>query len=212
MRLDHVSYATRADHLAEEVQRIGRRLQRPFSDGGIHPRFGTRNFVLPLAGGTYVEVVAALDHPAAEQAPFGQAVLERAARGGGWLGWAVSVEDISPIEERLGRQAVPGHRVRPDGHDLRWRQIGVNDMRAEPSLPFFTQWEGDGTDHPSAGCTDGPMLWGLSLAGDPDRVTEWLGAMPEDLLGGVGVDWTPDAEPGLLSVTFNTPNGPVTID
>jgi hypothetical protein len=213
MRLDHVSYATSPAQLAEVVQRIGSRLQRAFSDGGIHPRFGTRNFVLPLFGGTYIEVVAALDHPAADRAAFGQAVRERAERGGGWLGWVVAVRDIAPIEARLGRSAVAGHRVRPDGHDLCWLQIGVNDMRAEPSLPFFVQWEGDGSDHPGAGCTDGPWISALALSGDCDRVTDWLGAAPENLLDdGVGVVWAPDGAPGLVSVTFNTPCGPVTLD
>ena len=212
MRLDHVSYATSPAHLADEVQRIGSKLQRSFVDGGIHPRFGTRNFVLPLAGGAYVEVVSVLDHPSADSAPFRLAVNERAEQGGGWLGWVVSVEDLAPVEDRLGRSGVSGHRIRPDGHDLRWRQIGVNDLRAEPSLPFFTCWEGDGSDHPSRGGEGGPRLSTLSLAGSPERVVDWLGAAPEDLLDGLTVDWSPDEDPGLVSVTFDTAHGPVTID
>jgi len=67
MRLDHVSYATEPAHLADTVQRIGAAVGGTFVDGGLHPRFGTRNFVLPLQGGCYVEVVAALDHPAADK-------------------------------------------------------------------------------------------------------------------------------------------------
>lgn len=66
MRLDHLSYAAPIEHLAETVQRLGAALGAPFTDGGLHPGFGTRNFILPLAGGTYIEVVSALDHPAAE--------------------------------------------------------------------------------------------------------------------------------------------------
>ena len=65
MRLDHVSYACAPGELAEVVQRIGSELGAAFVDGGIHPSFGTRNFILPLANDVYVEVVAALDHPAA---------------------------------------------------------------------------------------------------------------------------------------------------
>mgnify|MGYP003348791131 CR=1 FL=1 len=48
MQLDHVSYAVAASELAETVQRIGADLGAAFSDGGRPPRFGTRNFVLPL--------------------------------------------------------------------------------------------------------------------------------------------------------------------
>ena len=90
MRLDHVSYACAPGELAEVVQRIGSELGAAFVDGGIHPSFGTRNFILPLANDVYVEVVAALDHPAAEKAPFGRAVRHRAEEGGGWLAWVVA--------------------------------------------------------------------------------------------------------------------------
>jgi hypothetical protein len=41
MRLDHVSYVTSHDQLADTVQRLGSRLGTTFVDGGIHPRFGT---------------------------------------------------------------------------------------------------------------------------------------------------------------------------
>ena len=53
MRLDHVSYVTSHDQLADTVQRLGSRLGTTFVDGGIHPRFGTRNFTAPLLDGKY---------------------------------------------------------------------------------------------------------------------------------------------------------------
>src|SRR6201999_818967 len=119
-----------------------------FSDGGLHPRFGTRNFVLPLAEDCYLEVVEALDHPAAERAPFGRAVSARSRAGGGWMAWAVRVADIGPIEARLARPAAKGHRRRPDGFDLEWRQIGLNDVAEDPQVPFFVQWLTDDEHHP----------------------------------------------------------------
>ena len=95
MRLDHVSYAAGPDGLKGTAARIGSLLGEEFRDGGIHPRFGTRNMVLPLTAGTYLEVVAVLDHPASDKAPFGQAVRARSELGGGWLGWVVAVDDIA---------------------------------------------------------------------------------------------------------------------
>ncbi len=77
MRLDHVSYVTSHDQLADTVQRLGSRLGSTFVDGGIHPRFGTRNFTAPLIGGQYLEVVCPLDHPATEQTPWGKAVTQK---------------------------------------------------------------------------------------------------------------------------------------
>ena len=76
MRLDHVSYACTSGEIADVIQRIGGDLGASFVDGGRHPSFGTRNFILPLAGGCYIEVVSALDHPASEKAAFGRAVSE----------------------------------------------------------------------------------------------------------------------------------------
>jgi hypothetical protein len=140
MRLDHVSYVTSHDQLADTVQRLGSRLGTTFVDGGIHPRFGTRNFTAPLLDGKYIEVVCPLDHPATEQTPWGKAVSKKAQEGGGWLTWVFSTEDISPIEEKFGRKAVDGHRTRPDGTDLKWKQIGVKDITDSRELPFFIQW------------------------------------------------------------------------
>ena len=150
MRLDHLSYAAGPEGLGACAQRLGSALGAGFRDGGLHPRFGTRNFLLPLANGVYLEVVAALDHPAADKAPFGQAVKARSEAGGGWLAWVVAVDDLAPIEARLGRPAVSGHRRRPDGVDLTWRQIGVLDLLDDPALPFFIQWQSDPALHPSA--------------------------------------------------------------
>jgi len=140
VRLDHVSYVADHDHLVDVVQRIGSSLGAAFQDGGIHPRFGTRNFILPLHGGTYLEVVCPLDHPAADSAAFGQAVSQRAREGGGWLTWVVAVDDISTVQERVGREPVIGHRRRPDGFDLEWKQLGVKSTMEDPQLPFFVQW------------------------------------------------------------------------
>ncbi|NCU83175.1 MAG: VOC family protein, partial [Actinobacteria bacterium] len=54
MRLDHISYAATHDQLVDVVQRIGSRIGSAFTDGGIHPRFGTRNFTLALKNGHYL--------------------------------------------------------------------------------------------------------------------------------------------------------------
>jgi hypothetical protein len=147
MRLDHVSYVTSHDQLADTVQRLGSRLGTTFVDGGIHPRFGTRNFTAPLLDGKYLEVVCPLDHPATEQTPWGKAVSKKAQEGGGWLTWVFSTEDISVIEDKFGRKAVDGHRTRPDGTDLKWKQIGVKEIEDSRELPFFIQWLTE--DHPS---------------------------------------------------------------
>lgn len=213
MRLDHLSYAAGPEGLAACVQRLGARLGAAFTDGGLHPSFGTRNFVLPLKNGCYIEAVEVLDHPAADKAPFGQAVRARSAAGGGWLGWAVRVDDITAIESRLGRRAVQGHRRRPDGFDLRWKQIGIKDLVVDPQRPFFVQWQTDIGHHPSAGASR-VNLKSLEFAGDEFTVDAYLGVTSTQPLDGIEVFWESpsDDETGVVAAVFDTPRGMVRLD
>ena len=207
MRLDHVSYACAPGELAEVVQRIGSELGAAFVDGGIHPSFGTRNFILPLADDVYVEVVAALDHPAADKAPFGRAVRHRADEGGGWLAWVVAVDDIAQVESRLGRPSVEGHRIRPDGAELSWRQIGVLDHIDDPQLPYFIQWQ---TEECHPACDGGPVaLEAIELSGDEQTLATWLDS---DTSSPTQIRWVMDDEPGIVACEFRTPRGFVRID
>jgi hypothetical protein len=212
MRLDHVSFAAGPDGLASTAQRIGELLGTEFRDGGVHPRFGTRNRILPLAGDTYLEIVEVLDHPASDKAPFGQAVRARSLLGGGWLGWVVAVDDIAAAEQRLGREAAHGNRHRPDGVQLHWKQIGVNGLLADPQLPFFIQWDVAPELHPSHGADPAYSLATLEIAGDSQRVSEWLGETVEAPLEDLKVEWVaPNGTPGIIAAQFQTPNGLVRI-
>ncbi|MGN6251884.1 MAG: VOC family protein [Marmoricola sp.] len=212
MRLDHIVFAAGPDGLAATTDRLGALLGEPFHDGGIHPRFGTRNAVLPLRDGTYLEAVEVLDHPASDKAPFGQAVRARSELGGGWLGWVVAVDDLAPHEQRLGREAVRGNRHRPDGVELVWRQVGVKGLQSDPQLPFFIQWESPASEHPSAGASGEVSLASLEIAGDPARVSDWLGHAVEHPLEDVKVEWVaPNGTPGIVAAQFQTRSGVVRI-
>jgi hypothetical protein len=212
VRIDHVSYAVPNSCIADTVQRIGSAVGGRFIDGGRHPRYGTRNFTMPLADGCYIEVVSPLDHPAVTAKTFGQAVAKVATEGGGWLGWVVAVDDIEPITSRLGRVASKGSRVRSDGVVLEWQQIGVTDLLHDPQLPFFVEWGGSPNDHPSNPAPSGIAIEALEMCGDAERINEWLGAPIETALGGIKVIWVDGDEPGLVAVHFSTPSGTVRID
>lgn len=207
MRLDHVSYACSPGEIADVVQRIGSDLGVTFVDGGRHPSFGTRNFTGALTNGSYIEVVSALDHPAALKAPFGQAVHRRAESGGGWFSWVVSVSRIEDIEEHLGRPATPGRRIRPDGSELRWRQIGVLDTMDDPVVPFFVHWDSPEVEHPSSHGGRASIA-SIVLAGDPSS----LGSLPGPVDDLIDLVWIDDDLPGITAVWFDTPRGRVCID
>ena len=140
MRLDHISYVASHDQISDVVNRIGSQISTAFIDGGIHPKFGTRNFTAPLLNGQYIEIVCPLDHPATDATAFGQAVKKKAEAGGGWLTWVFSSTDLAGIEEKFGRKAADGYRTRPDGSELKWKQIGVKEIIGSGELPFFIQW------------------------------------------------------------------------
>ena len=214
MRLDHISYVTSHDQLADTVQRLGSRLSTTFVDGGIHPRFGTRNFTAPLLDGKYIEVVCPLDHPATEQTPWGKAVSKKVREGGGWLTWVFSTEDISPIEEKFGRKAVDGHRTRPDGTDLKWRQIGVKEITDSRELPFFIQWLTE--DHPSKDGLSVSKIEQIVLADEFELSDSWFKAEILAALGNVSIEWVDpssnDGETGIVSVRLSTPHGLLILD
>jgi hypothetical protein len=212
MHLDHVSFAVGAAGLAGTTAELGQLLGATFLDGGAHPRFGTRNMILPLKNRKYLEVVEVLDHPAADKAAFGQAVRARRDAGGGWLGWCVSVDDMTEVERRMGRHAVPGNRRRPDGYNLEWRQIGTSGMKADPQLPFVIQWEKDPAQHPSLMAPSEVSLTALEIAGDPQRLASYLGEPAIEALEEIEVRWVaPHGQPGIVAAQFATPKGVVRI-
>jgi hypothetical protein len=213
-RLDHISYATSHDQLVDVVQRLGSRIGSAFLDGGIHPRFGTRNFTLPLKNGHYLEVVCPLDHPAAEESAFGKAVTTRVNEGGGWMSWVVATNDISPVEQRLGRSSVEGSRKRPDGTELKWKQLGVLGTIKDSQLPFFIEWLSQ--DHPSLDGKAVAEIRQIDISGDEKTIETWLGSNPKSAFKDVEVNYLDasnfEGETGIISVTISTQNGDVVLD
>jgi len=214
MRLDHISYATSHDQLSDTVQRLGSRLGSAFVDGGVHPRFGTRNFTLPLLNGQYLEVVCPLDHPATETSAFGQAVTRRVEEGGGWLTWVMSTEDISSIEKQLERAAIEGHRMRPDGTNLRWKQLGILNTIKDPQLPFFIEWLSN--NHPSIDGKPIAEISKIEICGSESTINNWLGTDLKSILGNIKISWVEpkdkENQSEIIAVNFTTPYGEVLID
>jgi hypothetical protein len=205
MRLDHVSYAVSNNELSSTVQRIGSVLNTAFEDGGIHPEFGTRNFVCPLLNGQYIEVVCPLEHPATDVTPFGMAVKQKALQGGGWLSWVVAMEDLTNIEKIMGRKAVQGHRIKPDKTKLTWQQIGVLNILDNPQLPFFIKWLSG--NHPSGDQKANSFIQKINLFGQKEVLESTLSfninSIPQiNLIETINLD-NPD-ENGIKSVIFET--------
>lgn len=211
MHVDHMIFASGPDGIRADAMRLADLLGADFKDGGFHPSFGTRNHIIPLANARYIEVVEVLDHPAAEKAPFGRAVRTRSEMGGGWLGWVVSVDDITRYEDRLERPSVPGSRQFPDGRKLEWRQLGIQGLIADPQLPYFVQWVSEAPLLPSA-LTSDVQLSSMRISGSAERLSDWLGVPVERDLDGVCLDMVaPNGQPGVIEVTFTSPTRGVVV-
>jgi hypothetical protein len=212
MRLDHVSYVASHDQISDVVNRIGSQIGTTFVDGGMHPKFGTRNFTAPLLNGQYIEVVCPLDHPATDATPFGKAVKKKAVEGGGWLAWVFSVNDMLSIETKFERKAVEGYRKKPDGTELRWKQIGVNDLFLINEFPFFVQWLD--TDHPSKDGKPVSRISSISISSRDQLKQSLFHIEIISCLESVRINWLNKKEnlDGLVAVEFETPKGIITIN
>jgi len=122
--------------------------------GGNHPGRGTRNALLSLGTGHYLEIIA--PDPAQPNVPdergLGRLPSPRIIQ------WAVHSDDIAATKrmaEAAGIKTIgpqPGSRQRPDGKMLRWQALGIE--QTTPLVPFFIQWQ-KGAPHPSS---DAPEL------------------------------------------------------
>jgi catechol 2,3-dioxygenase-like lactoylglutathione lyase family enzyme len=176
LRIDHVVFAV--PDLDAAADRFRRDHGLDSALGGRHPGWGTANRIVPL-GHEYIELIAVEDEAVAAGTRFGQAVLERAQGGGGWLAISVSTDDLDALAGRLGLEVTAGARKRPDGTELRWRSAGLDDPRRESFMPFFITWKGPPDAHPGrARAGHGIRVGGIArvdVEGDDGRLRSWLG-------------------------------------
>jgi hypothetical protein len=167
MLIDHVIYAT-AD-LDAAAARVEAAIGVAARGGGRHDRIGTHNRIVPLGGG-YLELLAVADPDEAAGSSLGSAIRARIAdHGDGLFAWAVAVDDVAPVAERLGTEVTGISRS-----GLTARLTGVAEAMADPLLPFFIARD-PGIADPS-GADDGPggITW-LEVGGESARLAEWLG-------------------------------------
>jgi hypothetical protein len=176
LELDHVVIAV-AD-LAAAAREIEAQYGLVSLEGGRHAGWGTANRIVPL-GENYLELVAVVDEAEAAQSPFGSWVARVHPTIARPLGWAVRTHQLDDVARRLDLTVGAGSRAAKNGQLMRWRLAGIEQATAEPSLPFFIEWE-QGTPFPGrapathqAGAV---QIAKLQLDGDADRLAAWLGS------------------------------------
>ena len=163
--LDHILIG--APDLDSAVKEIERRTGVRATYGGSHPGVGTRNALMAIGNGAYLEIIAP-DPNQAKPSDFGKFV--RSLKRMTPLGWAYHTTDLERLRAALQRRGAhveriePGSRKRPDGQTLHWRTFEIGSE--EDVSPFFIEW-GRGSPHPSLSAAAGCRLSQLSVGGGP---------------------------------------------
>jgi hypothetical protein len=132
--------------------------------GGVHPGRGTRNALLALGNGQYLELMA--PDPAQPRTPRSEPLF--ALRALAPIGWAARTRNADSLRAALVARGVPaspvapGGRRRPDGATLRWRVFDPWGVESDV-LPFVIEWDVTAT-HPAADAPAGCTLAGFVLA------------------------------------------------
>ncbi len=134
--IDHILIAVHDLEIATEVyQRLGFQVLK----GGEHPKMGTHNALVPLADGSYLELIAVQDMALAEEkVPHVVNALRRENRLANFALESNDLEaDLKMIRDRgLEMNDIhDGERNRPDGQRVAWRSASSTN----PNLPFLLQ-------------------------------------------------------------------------
>lgn len=111
--------------------------------GGEHPGWGTENALIPLADGSYLELLAARDPALAARHPLWQRPGGGMRSPGEYGGFAVGSSDVSADAAAIRARGlalegpVEGSRLRPDGRQVRWRLA----FPKASGLPFIIEDE-----------------------------------------------------------------------
>jgi hypothetical protein len=168
VHIDHVIYGT--VELDAAAARVNADLGLTAVPGGRHDGIGTHNRIVPLGGGSFLELLAIADPEEARGSALGAALQAGIARGDGLLGWAVAVDDLRPVAARLGTSITTVGR-----QGMTARLTGVAESLAEPCLPFFIERGPGRHARDAGGATDG-ISW-IEVAGDAGRLEQWLGGV-----------------------------------
>ena len=122
--IDHIAVAVAdPDAAAAEIEQ---RLGLVAGDGGRHEGLGTRNRLVWLADGSYLELIGVEDEERAAAWAMGAATLSALRRGGGLAAYALDDRPLQPDVRALQGNgsliADPAHgsRRRPDGEVVEW--------------------------------------------------------------------------------------------
>jgi hypothetical protein len=202
-KVDHLVYAT--PDLTRGIEAIEKLLGVRATQGGQHPRIGTRNALVALGSATYLEIIGPDPEQPAPQGPrrFGIDDLTSPTL----LTWVAKGTDLDRFAGAAAKggvnlgDVIAGSRKRPDGVVLSWRYTDPQVVLSDRLIPYFIDW--GSSPHPAATAARGATLVGLR-AEHPDaaRVRKMLDTL------GLELPVQSGAKPSLIA-TIDSPRGRV---
>jgi hypothetical protein len=203
--IDHLVYAT--TNLDRGIEEIAELLGVPPAPGGQHTGLGTRNALLSLGRGTYLEVIGPdpAQPPPARLRPFGIDSL-RESRLVTWLARVTNIEEKAEAARHAGYDPGPVttmNRALPDGSVLKWKLTMRASLPGDGIVPFLIEW--DTHEHPSRTAPGGCSLIDLEAEHPhPEAIQPMLDALGAELQVSEG------GRPALLA-TIECPRGTVVL-
>jgi hypothetical protein len=201
--VDHLVYAT--PDLQFGIETIERMTGVRAMPGGQHPGRGTRNALISLGPGVYLEIIGrdpAQPKPP-QPPPFGIDDLDE-PRLVTWVAKGENLESFAKEAAHAGvklGEVIDGSRQRTDGVVLSWRYTDPRTVAFDGLVPFFIDW--GKTPHPAGAVASGVSLTGLRTEHpDPEPVQKALDTLGLDLRVQRG------PRPALIA-TVDTPRGRV---
>lgn len=173
--LDHLLNA--GPDLGRQSREVARVCGDAPTPGGRHPGFGTRNALIGLQPGAYLELIA--PDPDQDGGAFADAIA--GLRSSELHAWCVRTDDPDVLADRIeasghavSRRAMS--RVAPDGGELAWELLFAGGHDWAGAAPFFIAW-GD-MRHPSERLGVTTRLRNLVASHpDADGLERWLGEL-----------------------------------
>jgi hypothetical protein len=199
--VDHLVCAT--PDLDATVDSLSRLLGVRPTPGGRHSEEGTRNALIALGPGSYLEVLG--PDPSQPDPPRPRWLGVDDVAGPRLTRWALKADDLArqvADAERAGislGQVLSGGRTREDGAHLAWRLTDPRVVVADGIVPFLIDW--GATPHPSQSASHGVTLVGLRAEHPaPERAQRLL----EQL--GISLDVREGVRAALIAM-LRTPRG-----
>lgn len=142
--LDHIIIGV--NDLEQATTVFSQKLGLAASGGGIHPTGGTANRIIVI-GDTYLELIAVRTPGEAQQS-----MLDRLAKGEGYLNFALSSDDIEADSKAMLSREIPvigpkqGQLRSADGRTRAWSRVDVERSDLTQHYPFVIQHDSTGEE------------------------------------------------------------------